>query len=111
MGALARYGIGLAVGPTSFPWTTFAINLTGSFALGAVLTLGPQRHWSLDVTTPIAVGFLGAYTTFSTFAWETSVLGRVDHRWGVAASYVAASVVLGIAAAWGGHLTARALTR
>ena len=111
LGALVRYWIGLAVGPVTFPWPTFVINLTGAFLLGVVLTVGPARHWPLDLSAPIAVGFLGAYTTFSTFAWETSILGRVEHRWVAAGAYVVASVVLGVLAAWAGHLVARALTR
>ena len=110
-GALLRYGIGLAAGPVLWPWPTLAINVSGSFFLGVVLTLAPARHWPLDVSAPIAVGFLGAYTTFSTFSWETSVLGRVEHRWLAAGGYVLASVVLGVGAAWVGHLIARNLTR
>lgn len=102
-GALSRYGIGSAVGERSFPWATLAINVSGSFLLGLVLTLARQRGWSPEVTTPVAVGFLGAYTTFSTFAWEGLELGRAD-RVAVAAAYVAGSVVLGLlaaAAGWG----------
>jgi CrcB protein len=109
LGALVRYGLGLAVGPVTFPWVTLVINVSGAFVLGVILTLAPAHHWSADVSTPIAVGFLGAYTTFSTFSWETVVLGRVDHRWAAAAVYVVASVVLGIAAAWGGHNVARSV--
>src|SRR5436853_4967308 len=109
LGALARYGLGLAVGPVTFPWVTLVINVSGAFVLGAVLTLAPARHWSPNLSAPIAVGFLGAYTTFSTFSWETFVLGRVDGRWASAALYVAASVVLGIAAAWAGQNVARSV--
>jgi fluoride exporter len=110
LGALTRYGIGLAVGPVTFPWVTLVINVSGAFVLGAVLTLAPARHWSPVVSTAIAVGFLGAYTTFSTFSWETFVLGRVEDRWVAAVLYVGASVVLGVAAAWAGHAVARSVT-
>jgi len=102
-GALVRYGIASAVGSRGFPWATLAINVSGSFLLGLVLTVAQGRGWSPNLTTPVAVGFLGAYTTFSTFAWEGLDLGR-DDRLGVAALYVAASVVLGLlaaAAGWG----------
>jgi len=109
LGALARYGLGLAVGPVTFPWVTLVINVSGAFVLGVVLTVAPARHWSPNISTPIAVGFLGAYTTFSTFSWETFVVGRVDGRWAAAAVYVVASVVLGIAAAWAGHNVARSV--
>jgi len=111
LGALVRYGIGLAVGPVMFPWPTLIINVSGSFLLGGVLTYATARHWPLEVSVPIAVGFLGAYTTFSTFSWETTVLGRVEHRYVAAGAYVVASVVLGATAAWIGHLLARSLTR
>jgi CrcB protein len=100
-GALSRYGIGLVIGPRTFPWATLMINITGSFLLGVVLTVATTRHWSLDVSTPIAVGFLGAYTTFSTFAWEGLTLGRTD-RMPAAIGYVAVSVALGLLAAAAG---------
>ncbi|HEX9992720.1 MAG TPA: CrcB family protein [Acidimicrobiales bacterium] len=105
-GASCRYAIGLAVGVRSFPWATLGINLTGSFLLAALLTAGTERGWSQDVTVPLAVGFLGAYTTFSTFSWEAFTLARTD-RVGTAAVYVAASLVGGIVAAAGGYAVAR----
>lgn len=97
-GALCRYGIGLVVGERSFPWSTLAINVVGSFLLGLLLTMAASRQWSPQVTTPIAVGFLGAFTTFSTFAWEGVSLGRADRLY-LAAGYIALSVSLGIGAA------------
>ena len=107
LGALARYGIGVAVGGRgggvaagSFPWPTFAINVLGSFLLGLVLTWGASV-WSRDVVVAVGVGFLGAFTTFSTFGYETQSLLR-GGRGGVAAAYVAASVLVGVAAAWAG---------
>jgi fluoride exporter len=108
VGALTRYGIGLAVGVRSFPWATLGINVTGSFLLGLVLTMGTERGWPETTTVPIAVGFLGAYTTFSTFSFETYSLLRTD-RAGVALVYVTLSLVGGIAAAALGYVTARAL--
>ncbi len=107
-GALTRYWIGLAVGVRSFPWATFGINITGSFILGVVLTLGADRDWSANITVPIAVGFLGAYTTFSTFSYETQTLLRTG-RAATALGYIAASVIVGVAAAAGGYATGRAL--
>ena len=59
-----------------------------------------------DVGVAATVGFLGAYTTFATFAWEVFTLIR-SHRTSTAAAYVAASVVLAVAAAGAGHLLAR----
>jgi len=98
LGALSRYGIGLAVGPRSFPWATFGINVSGSFALGAVLTVAAKRGWSPDMVAAVGVGFLGAYTTFSTFTWEAFTLGR-GNGLAIAALYLGASVVAGLLAA------------
>jgi CrcB protein len=76
VGALTRYGIGQAIGVRSFPWATFGINLTGSFLLGFILVSGMERGWSDTTILPISIGFLGAYTTFSTFSYETYTLMR-----------------------------------
>ena len=105
-GALTRYGIGVAVGVRSFPWTTLGINVVGSFLLAFLLTRADQRGWSSDATVPLSVGFLGAFTTFSTFSYETITLLRTD-RSGEAAGYVAASIALGVAAAAAGYAAGR----
>ena len=105
-GALARYGIGLAVGGRSFAWSTLGINLTGSFLLGFLLAFGSERGWSEATTVPLAIGFLGAYTTFSTFSYETFTLARTDRAL-LAAVYVAVSVVGGVLAAVVGYNLAR----
>ncbi len=107
-GALARHGINQAVGAHRFPWSTLLINVTGSFALGALLYLAGQRDWPPEVTAALGVGFLGAYTTFSTFTVEAFQLGRTD-RVGAAALYLGLSVALGVLAAAAGHATARVL--
>lgn len=73
-GALSRYGIAVAIGPQMFPWATLGINLSGSFVLAFVVTWATDGHLPADVATGITVGFLGAYTTFSTFSWETFVM-------------------------------------
>ena len=105
-GALTRYGIATAIGVRSFPWATLAINLSGSFVLGLLLTAGIQRGWPENTVIPLSVGFLGAYTTFSTFSYESFTLGRAD-RFVSAAVYVAVSVTGGILAACAGYLLAR----
>ena len=75
VGALSRYGLDRLIEHhvlSVFPWSTFAINMSGSFAAGLAVALLVDRHdvpaW---VRTGLVVGFLGAYTTFSTFAQET----------------------------------------
>ena len=107
-GALTRYAVAAAVGVRSFPWSTLAINVAGSFLLGFVLAFGTARGWSDTVVVPISVGFLGAFTTFSTFSYETFSMARTD-RLGAAAAYVAASVGAGLLAAAAGYTLARRL--
>jgi len=74
LGALARYGVEGAIArrTTSFPWATFVVNVSGSFLLGLVVTLLGERvavaPW---VRSALAIGFLGAYTTFSTLSLES----------------------------------------
>jgi CrcB protein len=86
--------VGRAFAVRDFPWATLIINLTGSFLLGAAVT----RHWPELTTVALGTGFLGAYTTFSTFSTETYTLARTD-RLGIAAVDVAVSVAGGVASA------------
>lgn len=79
LGALARYGVGSWVmnrtGP-GFPWGTFVINATGSFILGLFATLIGERYLTHANWRPfVTIGFVGAYTTFSTFEYESLQLG------------------------------------
>lgn len=107
VGSMVRYAIGINVDQAHFPWATFAVNVSGSFLLGLLLTVGVDRLPE-DVVMPLAVGVLGGYTTFSTFAWEGFTLGRTG-RVNVAIAYVAASMLGGLVAACGGFLLGRAL--
>ena len=111
LGAPARYGISLAVRitPGTFPWGTFWINLSGSFALGLVMAFLLERFPPSRYLRPfVATGFLGAYTTYSTFAVETDLLVRNGHA-AVAAAYAAASLVGGFGAVWIGLSLRRAV--
>jgi fluoride exporter len=112
LGALARYGLSNVIGsrdPRAFPTATFVVNISGSFVLGLLAVLLTERfvaHASLR--TSLTVGFLGAYTTFSTFSLETFRL--LDHgAVALATAYVAASVIVGVLAAYLGVLAARAV--
>lgn len=109
-GALCRHAITLAVGPRPFPIATLAINVVGSFLLGVVLTAGALGRLTPQATTALAVGFLGAFTTYSTFSWELFTLGRTD-RLLAGAAYLALSVVLGVLAAAAGYRLGSALQR
>jgi CrcB protein len=111
LGAPARYGVALAVtvSPGTFPWGTFWINISGSFTLAVVLAVVLVRYPADRFVRPfVATGFLGAFTTYSTFAVETDLLVRNGHA-GVALAYVAASVVGGLTAAGAGLAAGRAL--
>ena len=109
LGASSRYAIGLAVGVRSFPWTTLSINMAGSFLL-AFLLAGPfVERPSSTIAIASTLGFLGAFTTFSTFSYETVALVR-DDRLPAAAAYVAASMLLGLVAAALGYWLGRLLS-
>lgn len=108
-GASARYAVTTAVGPRTFPWATLAINVTGSFALGLLLRVALGRGWPEATVLPLSAGFLGAFTTFSTFSNETWALLR-DDRAGAALAYVVLSVLAGVVAAAAGYGVGRALT-
>lgn len=113
VGALARYEIAqvIHVRPGGFPWATFVTNVTGSFLmglLGVVLLerLAPSRYVRPLLTT----GFLGAFTTYSTFAVEADLLVRDGHAL-VGLAYVVATASAGLVAVWAGMACARALPR
>ena len=99
-GALARYAVAELTGPggDGFPWSTFWTNVAGSLALGFVLVAVLHRFPSSRYLRPfVATGFLGSFTTFSTFVVEIDLLvdnGHLD----VAAAYVTSSLVVGLAA-------------
>ena len=98
LGTLARYGVGRlnpAHPGTDFPWHTFAINLAGSLVLGFAMRASETVALSPEVRGFVTVGFCGAFTTFSTFSWETAVLIQAGH-WGRAAGYALGSVAAGL---------------
>lgn len=105
LGANARYWLGVWVQGRlgeAFPWGTFVVNVTGSFALGLLMALVTERFTvpgNPVLRLSVAVGFLGAYTTFSTFEYETLALLRTA-AWPRAAGNVLLSVALGLLAVW-----------
>ena len=111
-GSAARYWIGGLVNRFArgaFPWATLIVNVTGCFILGLLMTVLTERFLPHpNVRTALTVGFVGAYTTFSTFAFESVRLGQ-DGAFGLAAVNVVASVVVGLAAAWIGIAVGQAL--
>lgn len=110
LGACLRYFIGGSVFArtlTPFPLATFVINVSGSFIIGFFLTLATERmNVSPHLRLAVAVGFVGAYTTFSTFEYETIRLIE-EGRFIYAVLNVVLSVVVGFLAVWGGIALAR----
>ncbi len=105
MGALARYTLaGLVqnlLGP-SFPWGTAFVNVLGSFLFGFIWSLAEGRlALSPQTRTIILTGFMGAFTTFSTFMFETGGLIR-DTQWTLALGNVAGQVILGLVCLFAG---------
>jgi CrcB protein len=112
LGANARYLLGGWIADrwvTAFPIGTFLINITGSFALGLFLAFAEERPWmSPDYRLAFAIGFVGAYTTFSTFSYETIRLLQ-DGAYAFAAANVIGSVLLGLISAFAGFALGSAL--
>ncbi|MFA5890193.1 MAG: fluoride efflux transporter CrcB [Actinomycetota bacterium] len=111
-GALARYGIGGVIARANrgaFPAGTFVVNVSGCFLLGLVFVLLTERFLPHPTTrTALTVGFLGAYTTFSTFSLETVRLAE-DGAVLLAAANVAGSVLAGLVAIVAGMWIGRAI--
>jgi CrcB protein len=114
LGGVARYAAGFLAGalvPGPFPWGTFAVNVTGCFAMGGLMylfrdrgLLGPGHRLFL------MVGLLGGYTTFSSFGYESDALLRQGHM-GLEIVYAAASALFGLAAVRAGRAGVRGLER
>ena len=109
-GTLARYVAGTAIMTRfggRFPLGTLIVNSTGCFLIGAIMTLltrgaAPHPNWRLL----LVVGFLGGYTTFSSFAYETFAAARDGNPW-LGLLNVLASVALGYLAVWLGVISVK----
>ena len=109
-GAIARYQVATWVQarvPAGFPWGTFIVNVSGCLVMGVAMTLLTERL----VANPqwrflIPIGFIGAYTTFSTFEFEL-FRANVEGAWLIGGAYLVSSVIVGYAALWIGVVLAR----
>jgi CrcB protein len=112
LGALARYGLGGLITRLTgfgFPYETFIINISGSFALGMLAVFTAERALlAPEWRTFLGIGFLGAYTTFSTWQYETWRLIE-DGNLVAGLVNIGGSVVVGFAAVLLGIMVARAL--
>ncbi len=110
LGSVTRYLVGSAVFNrmgTRFPYGTFVINLTACLIIGFFLAAAGRRaEVNPALRFLIPIGFVGAYSTFSTFEWETFVHLRTGDFL-VAALYVSLSILLGLLAVWLGVVLAR----
>ncbi len=112
LGSIARFWLGSYVTfrmGARFPYGTFVINISGSFLIGLVVTLLAERaHWSPNLLYLIPIGFIGAYTTFSTFELEAFRSVRNGDLL-LAFLNVILSVTVGFLAVWLGVATGRTL--
>ncbi|MHB8606034.1 MAG: fluoride efflux transporter CrcB [Thermoplasmatota archaeon] len=103
LGALARYLVAGYATRGSFPWGTALVNVTGSLAIGLFLFGGTAKgYFGPDARVFFAVGFLGAYTTMSTFTYETVAMME-DGEWGRAAGNFLLNPVLCLAGCYLGR--------
>lgn len=111
-GAVSRYGVDAWIGirgKGDFPWQTFVVNVSGCFAVGLITAFLAERLVpDSTLRAALTIGFLGSYTTFSTFALQTMRLGE-DGALSVASVYVVASVLFGVLAVVAGTWLGRAL--
>jgi fluoride exporter len=111
-GAIARYLVDGTVAERAsgaFPWGTLLVNVSGSFVLGLLFALSADRAvLPAEIRGPLLIGFIGAYTTFSTYmleSWRLVETGAI----GLALLNILGSVALGLVAVFVGLLAGRAL--
>lgn len=112
LGALARYELGGLVQKISgaaFPWSTLAVNVLGCLAFGLIWSLAEGRGLiSPDLRTILLTGFMGAFTTFSTFAFETDGFFRAG-QYGLGFANIGLQLVIGLVAMAAGQALGRLL--
>jgi CrcB protein len=113
LGAVSRYLVGAwvqsALGP-AFPWGTWTVNVLGCLAIGFAMVWLSETLAPAELRQLVVMGFLGSFTTFSTFGFETVEMVR-EGLWMRAGGYVASSVALGVLAVVLGAAAAAALFR
>ena len=112
LGSIARYWVGSAIGSrmgVRLPFGTLVVNITACLVIGFTLTwLSDRAELNPAWRYLVAVGFIGAYSTFSTYEWETLSTLR-SGAFALASVYAVGSLVVGLAATWCGAALAEAL--
>ena len=113
LGSIARYWVGSAVAGrmgVRFPYGTLIVNITACIVIGFTLTYMSRRtDMSAAWRYLIPIGFIGAYSTFSTYEWETLTTIR-SGAFALASLYAVGSLILGLAAVWGGSWIAEVVS-
>ena len=113
LGSIARYWVGSAVAGrmgVRFPYGTLIVNITACIVIGFTLTYMSRRtDMSAAWRYLIPIGFIGAYSTFSTYEWETLTTIR-SGAFALASLYAVSSLILGLAAVWGGSWIAEVVS-
>ncbi|HTT23330.1 MAG TPA: fluoride efflux transporter CrcB [Candidatus Sulfotelmatobacter sp.] len=112
LGSMLRFWAGGYVSSrlgTRFPYGTFVINITASFLIGFIMTILAERaHWSPNWRYLIPIGFLGGYSTFSSFEYETFRVFQ-DGEFLIAGMNIVFSVAVGFVSVWLGVITGRTI--
>ena len=113
LGSIARYWVGSTIAGRMgirFPYGTLIVNITACIVIGFSLTyLSRRADMSPAWRYLIPIGFIGAYSTFSTYEWETLTTMR-SGEFALASLYAVGSLVLGLAAVWGGSWLAEVIS-
>lgn len=111
-GTLSRFAVYELASKTKaahLPVGTFTVNILGSFLFGLIYVLAQRRlNMSVETRTILLVGFMGAFTTFSTFAFETAKMLK-SSQWMLACGNIVGQTVLGVAALGVGALLGRSI--
>lgn len=99
LGISCRYGVDQMIDNSTFPLSTFLINMAGSFLAGLIFALGERQDLSPSLQTGLLVGFCGGFTTFSAYALQTFLLLE-EERFLPAFGYLFLSPALGLLAAF-----------
>jgi len=112
LGAVSRYAVALWIGQRwgrMFPLGTFVVNISGSFFIGLLMSMFTEKFMvNPQLRSFLIIGFLGAYTTFSTFEYETGNLVK-DGEWLIALANVILSVIAGFVALKLGDFIAKSI--